>query len=167
MGSARLGHVLLGAVLPCAVLVCLASGAEPHTPVAVCLALIALALICRLTPGIQPLSTFLAYPAVVFALLPLLQAAPLPSSLWRRVTALDAQLQADAAQLGIALPPTWSFQPEAAVRAAVLAITAMAVFLLARHAAARRIALWSLIVSLLAITAWQSLEGLGQHFAGL
>jgi len=167
VGSARLGHVLLGAVLPCAVLVCLVSGAEPRTPLAVCLALIALALICRLTPSSQPLSTFLAYPAALFALLPLLQAIPLPASLWLRVTDVDATLQTEVAQLGVVLPSTWSFQPEAALRSAVIAIAATAVFLVARHAAARRVALWSMIVSLLAITAWQSLEGLTQHFAGL
>ncbi len=167
MGFARLGHVLLGAVLPVAILASLVGGADSRAPIAVSLALIALALICRLTPSTHPLSASFAYPAVLFASLPLLQAIPLPESLWLRVTAVDTTLQAEVGQLGVALPSTWSFQPEAALRSAVITIAAMAVFLLARHAAARQVALWSLIVSLLALSAWQSLTGLSQYFAGL
>lgn len=167
MGSARLGHVLLGAVLPCAVLVCLVSDAEPRTALAVSLALIAVALICRLTPSLRPLSAFLSYPAALFALLPLLQAMPLPVSLWQLVTPVDGTLQTEVAQLGVLLPSSWSFQPEASVRDGAIAIAAIAVFLLARYTAVRRTALWSLIVCLLAITAWQALQGLSQHFAGL
>jgi tetratricopeptide (TPR) repeat protein len=97
----------------------------------------------------------------------MLQAIPLPDFFWRLTSPVDSTLQAEVARLGVVLPSTWSFQPEAALRSAVIAIGAMAVFLLARHAAARRGALWSMIIVLLAIAVWQSLEGLSQHFAGL
>ena len=167
MGFARLGHILFGVSLPCAIAACLAAGGNALTPLVVSLALIALALICRLTPGPQPLSTFLAFPAIVFALLPLVQTLPLPEAIWRRVTTVDAGLQAQLAQLGVVLPSTWSFQPEASLRFAVIVIAAMAAFLLARHIPARPVALSSLLVALLGLTTWQALEGLSQHFAGL
>ncbi|MDA0204019.1 MAG: O-antigen ligase family protein [Acidobacteria bacterium] len=154
-------------VVPLAIVSCLVAGGDSRAPIAVSLALIAYALIWRLTPSPQPLSISLAYPAVVFGLLPLLQTMPLPASIWRRVTTINLSLQSEVAQLGVVLPSTWSFQPEASLRFAVVAIAAIAAFLLARHASARRIALWSLLVSLMAITTWQALEGLGQHFAGL
>jgi hypothetical protein len=160
VGFARLGHLLFGAVLPFAVVICLVSGANSRTPIAV-------ALICRLAPRPRPLSASVSYPALLFALLPLLQAIPLPKFLWRRITAVDATLQAEVAQLGVALPPTWSFEPEAALRSAAVSIAALAVFLLARQATTRRSGLWSAVGLLIAVAAWQSIEGLGQHSARL
>jgi hypothetical protein len=167
VGFRRFGHILIGVVLPFAIVACLVAGADSRTPLAVSLALIAFALIWRLSPTPQPLSTSLAYPTIAFALLPLLQAIPLPAFLWRCVTTVDISLQAEVAHLGVFLPSTWSSQPEASLRFAVIAIAVLAGFLLARHVTARRVALWSLLVSLLAITTWQALEGLSQHFAGL
>lgn len=164
MGFARLSHSLLGAAAPLAIVACLLSAANS---VAVSFALIGLALVCRLWPQRQPFSLSVSYPALLFALLPLLQAIPLPEFLWRRLTAVDTTLQAEVAQLGAVLLPTWSFEPAAAVHSSVIAIAALAVFLLARHAAKRPCALWSAILLLTAVAAWQAIEGLSQHFAGL
>lgn len=164
MGCDRLGHVLLGAVPPLAILACLTGSAAPAV---VSFAIIVVALTCRLTPNPRPLSSSLAYPALIFASLPLLQAIPLPGFVWRSVTAVDPALQSEVTQLGVTLPSTWSLQPEAALHSAVVVSAALALFLLARHAAAHDAALWSMIVLLISIGAWQALEGLSQHFTGL
>lgn len=64
-------------------------------------------------------------------------------------------------------PHTWSFQPAATLHAATITVSALAAFLLCRHAATRTGGVWGIAAGLLALTLWQSVDGLRQYAAGL
>lgn len=158
---------LVGIAPPFVICSYLVFGRSPDAIVATSLGLIALALIARLLPSSDPLSTVLPWPFLVIFALPIIQCVPLPRGLWLHITSLDAELLFAANATGIFIPSTWSIQPEATLRAATTGVAAMAALLLCRHATRHASGAIAFVVGLLAITVWQSLQGLNQYATGV
>jgi tetratricopeptide (TPR) repeat protein len=164
-GTLRLG--LLGFAAPAAICSYLFALNTPDGIIATSMALIAVALVCRLTPSKQPLSTALPGPLVAVLALPLLQVIPLPTALWVRLTGIDAALLANLHQLDVSLLTTWSYQPVATLQSAAITLSTVAAFLISRHAARQTYGAAALVAALLALTCWQALQGLSQYVAAV